>query len=164
MKLNRALLTNGISKTFEDDVDFSSTKFDPTHIKSIPNCHVVITATDFETILHIDLKIEATVIGVCSYSLEDVELKLNINDSIDITDDEEDVDNYFEKDVIIDLDPYILGILLANIPVKIVKKGAKLPQNGSGYRVINEEDYLKEKEKETDPRWAKLDSVKIFDD
>ena len=164
MKINRALLTYGVSKSFEDDIDFSSISFDPTHIKAIPSCHVVVEAIDFETILHLSLKINSTVIGVCSYSLEDVKLHLSINEDIDITDDEEDTDNYYEKDVIIDLDPYILGIVLANVPMKIVKKGAKLPKNGKGYRVINEEDYLKEKEKEVDPRWAKLDSVKISDD
>ena len=164
MKINRALLKNGIPETFSEEVDFSHVELDPTHIRSIPHCVVKITATDYEEILHISLEINAVVIGVCSYSLEDVELKLKINDSLDFTDDVEDVDNYYEKENLIDLDPYILGILLANVPVRIVKKGAKLPKNGAGYRVLSEDDYLKEQSNKKDSRWDKLDSVQISED
>ena len=164
MKINRALLKNGIPETFSEEVDFSHVELDPTHIRSIPHCVVKITATDYEEILHISLEINAVVIGVCSYSLEDVELKLKINDSLDFADDEEDVDNYYEKENLIDLNPYILGILLANVPVRIVKKGAKLPKNGAGYRVLSEDDYLKEQSNKKDSRWDKLDSVQISED
>ena len=164
MKINRALLTNGIAKTFEEAIDFSSCEFDQNHIKSIPSCVVKATATDYESILRIVVEINALVIGVCSYSLEDVELKLKINDELNFTDDEEDEDNYYEKDNIIDLDQYILGILLANIPMKIVKKGAKLPEDGNNYRVISEDEYNKEKANSHDSRWDVLDSVKISDD
>ncbi len=163
MKLNRALLVNGVSKTFEESIDFSSVELDPTHIRSIPSCDVKLTATDYEEILYIELEIKATVIGVCSYSLEDVELKFNIKESLNFSDDEENDDCYYEKGAIIDIDPYVLGILLANVPVRIIKKGAKLPDNGSGYRVMSEDDYDSEKRKQTDPRWDKLDDIE-FDD
>ena len=164
MKVNRALLKNGVPETFEEEVDFSTVELDPTHIRKISHCLVKMTATDYEEILHISLEINALVIGVCSYSLEDVELKLKINDSLDFTDDEEDTDNYYEKDNLIDLDPYILGILLANVPVRIVKKGAKLPKDGAGYRVMSEDDYLREQSGKKDSRWDKLDSVQISED
>ncbi len=163
MKINRALLTNGVSQKYEEEIDFSSVSFDPTHIKNIPSCVVKATATDYESILRIEVEINALVIGVCAYSLEDVELKLKINDELNFTDDPEDEDNYYEKGNIIDLDSYILGILLANIPVKIVKKNAKLPESGKGYRILSEEEYVKEKENSTDHRWDILDSVETED-
>ena len=81
MKINRALLTNGVSQKFIEEIDFSSVSFDPTHIKNIPSCVVKATATDYESILRIEVEINALVIGVCAYSLEDVELKLKINDA-----------------------------------------------------------------------------------
>ena len=164
MKINRALLTNGIPKTFEETIDFSHVQFDKNHIKSIPSCVVKATATDYESILRIVVEINALVIGVCSYTLEDVELKFKINDELNFTDDEEDEDNYYVKDSVIDLDEYILGILLANIPMKIVKKGAKLPSSGNDYRILSEDDYNKEKENSHDSRWDVLDSVKIDED
>ena len=164
MKINRALLKYGVSQTFEENIDFSSMSFDPNHIRKIENCLVKINATDFETILCINVEINATVIGVCSYSLEDVKLDIHATDELNFTDDENDEDCYYVTDSIIDLDEYILGILLANIPVRITKKGAKLPKNGSGYRVISEEDYEKEKANSIDHRWDKLDSVQIDDE
>lgn len=164
MIINRALLKNGVPTTFVDTIDFSNDQFDPTHIRKIEDCSVEAIATDYETILRVEVKIKAKVIGVCSYSLEDVELNLKIEDELNFTDDEEDVDNYYEKGNLINLDSYVLGILLANIPVRIVKKGAKLPENGKDYRVISEEDYEQEKSKEVDHRFDILDSIEFSDD
>ena len=164
MKINRALLSFGNTKTFEDSIDFFHAELNPSHIRKIEKCDVVVTANDYDDLLYLDIQINAVVIGVCSYSLEDVELKLNIKDQIVFSDNEDDEETYYCKDNIIDLDEYILGILLANVPVKIVKKGAKLPKGGNDYRVITEEEYEQEKKKQPDPRWAKLDSVQIPDD
>ena len=164
MKLNRVLLRDGVPSTFKEEVDFSSASFDPSHIRKIDKCEVTATAVDYGELLHVSLQINAVVIAVCSYSLEDVELKFNIKDDVTFSDDEEDVDNYYEKGPIIDLDPYILGILLANVPVRVVKKGVKLPKNGEGYRVLSEDDYHHEQSNKKDSRWDKLDSVQFSDD
>ena len=164
MKINRATLNYGVGQSFEEDIDFSKIELDPTHIRRIDFCHAKVVATDYETILRIAIHIDAVVIGVCSYSLEEVELKLKIDDEINFSDDENDEDCYYQKSPIIDMDEYLLGILLANVPVRIIKKGAKLPKDGQGYRVLNQDDYEKEKANATDPRWDKLDSVKISDD
>ena len=161
MKINRALLTNGITKEFEETIDFSHIEFDKNHIRSIQDCNVKAVATDYESILCIDVEISALVIGVCSYSLEDVEIPLKIKDQLVFTDDESDEDNYYVEDNIVDLDEYILGILLANVPVKIVKKGAKLPSDGNNYRVISEDQYQKEKENSHDSRWDVLDDLDL---
>ncbi len=161
MKINRALLTNGVAKSFEEAIDFSHIQFDQSHIRSIQDCNVKAIATDYESILCIDVEISALVIGVCSYSLEDVEIPLKIKDQLVFTDDETDEDNYYIKDNIVDLDEYILGILLANVPVRIIKKGAKLPGDGNDYRVISEDQYQKEKEKKPDSRWGALDDLDL---
>lgn len=161
MKINRALLTNGIPKAFEEAIDFSHIEFDKNHIRTIKDCYVKATATDYESILCIDVEISALVIGVCSYSLEDVEIPLHIKDQLVFSDDETDEENYYVKDNIIELDEYILGILLANVPVRIKKKGAKLPTDGSDYRVISEDQYRKEKEESHDSRWDALDDLDL---
>lgn len=164
MKINRATLQNGISKTFEDTVDFSTQQFDPTYIRQINSCQVKAKATDYEDLLVVEVNIKAAVIGVCSYSLEDVELNLDINDVLEFSDDQNDEQSYYEKGNIIELDEYILGIVLANIPPRIVKKGAKLPENGKNYRVMNEEEYERKKREERSSPFDVLDSVKISDD
>ena len=66
MKINRAVLTNGVAKEFEESIDFSHVEFDPTHIKSIPSCVVKARATDYESILRVEVEINALVIGVRS--------------------------------------------------------------------------------------------------
>ena len=164
MKINRALLQNGISKTFEETIDFSSATFDPTHIRSIPFCEVKAKATDFVDILLVQLHIKADVVGVCSYTLEDVPLHYEIDDEISFTDDPEDVDNYYEKSNLIEMDQYILGILLANVPIKIIKKGAKLPKSGDGYRVMTEEEHEAEKKKRGNPAFDILDEFEFDED
>lgn len=164
MKINRALLQNGVSKTFTETIDFSSATFDPTHIRSIPFCEVTAKATDYDELLRVELHIKANVIGVCSYSLEDVPLHYEIDDEISFTDDPEDVDNYFEKGNLIEMDEYVLGILLANVPIKIVKKGAKLPKSGDGYRVMTEEEHEAEKKKKGNSAFDILDSVEFDED
>lgn len=164
MKINRALLQNGVSKTFEETIDFSSVEFDPTHIRSIPLCEIKARVTDYEEILRVEFHIKADVIGVCSYTLEDVPLHYEIDDEISFTDDPDDVDNYYEKGNLIEMDQYVLGILLANVPIKIVKKGAKLPKSGDGYRVMTEEEHEAEKRKRGNPAFDILDSVEFDED
>ena len=44
-----------------------------------------------------------------------------------------------------------------------MKKGAKLPTNGNGYRVLSEDEYNKEQEEKVDPRWAALDDINLED-
>ena len=164
MKINRALLTYGISKSFEDTIDFSLVQLDSSHIRKIDSCDVKVVATDYESILRLEVDIHSKVIGVCSYTLEDVELDINVKDEINFTDDENDEDCYYTNETLIDLDEYILGILLANVPVRIVKKGAKLTKDGNGYRVLKQDDYEKEKENSTDHRWDKLDNIDFSED
>ena len=61
----------------------------------------------------------------------------------------------------IEVDEYILDLIIAEVPMKIVKKGAKLPSSGEGYRVLSEDEYNKEQEQKTDSRWAALDDIEL---
>ena len=93
--------------------------------------------------------------------MEDVNLDINAKDDLEFTDNEEDDGCYLAQGPLIDLDEYILGILLANVPVRIVKKGAKLPDSGNGYRVLTQDEYQKEKENTQDPRWDALNDLEF---
>ena len=110
----------------------------------------------------LEVNIDAKVIGVCAYSLEDVPLDIKVHDNIEISDVVEDDDViFYEKNSVFDIDPYILSLIVTNVPQKIVKKGAKLPSGGKGYRVLSEEEYQKEESKKVDPRWAALDNLDL---
>lgn len=161
MKLNR-LFFNTPNYCLEGDIDFSKEKFSGGSIRRIESCHVKITGSVYEDMLMLDLDINAKVIGICSYTLDDVELNINKTESLQISNEIEDDDTiFFEKDNIFEIDPYVLSFIVSSVPDKLIKKGAKPPKSGDGYRVLTEEEYEKEKKQEKDPRWAALDDIEL---
>lgn len=161
MKLNRATLKVNRPTKFVEDIDFSKESFDPLFLRGIKSCHVEIEATEYEELLRVEFSIQAKVIAVCAYTLEDVELPLLINEELAFSDSEDDEYSNYEPNDIIDLDEYILGLIIASIPPKVIKKGAKPPQNGDGYRVISEEDLIEERKSKKDSRWDALDDIEF---
>ena len=161
MKINRFAFTNNHLEV-EDDVDFSLAKLDPNHIRKIMNTHVKVVGDEYEDIICLNLEINADVVGVCSYTLEDVPLHLHFKDSLEFSNEINDDDEIiFVDKPIFDIDEYILQLIIGEVPLKLVKKGAKLPESGAEYRVISEDEYLKEKSEKKDDRWSKLDDVKL---
>ena len=161
MNLNRFLFQNN-ELELEEDIDFSDADIDKSHIRAITKCHVKMSAHEYDDLIVANFKVEVDLIGVCAYSLEDVPLHLKFNDSLEFSNEiSDDEDIYYEEKPIFSIDPYILGLIIAETPLKIVKKGAKLPSGGDGYRVLSEEEYEKEQKSKTDSRWSKLDDIEL---
>ena len=160
MKINRLLFQNK-GYSVEEDLDYSTQSFDPTHIRNIGKTHVKITGTDYEDFLVLNFEIVSEVIGVCSYTLEDVPLTIKVNTSLTFTYEEEDEETIHIDNPIFEVDEYILDLIIAEVPMKIVKKGAKLPSSGAGYRVLSEDEYNKEQENKKDSRWSALDDIEL---
>ena len=161
MQISRFNFQNNVLE-LEDEIDFSNAELDQNHIRKIENTHVKVLAHEYEDLLVMDVNVETDIIGVCSYTLEDVPLHLKFKDSLEFSNEVKDDDDiFYEPKPIFELDPYILGLIIASTPTKIVKKGAKLPSSGSGYRVLSEDEYNSEKKKKVDPRWSKLDDIEL---
>ena len=160
MKINRYQFQNK-NYQIEDDIDFSNVTFDPTHIRGISNTHVTVTGNDYDDYLVLNIKIKADVIGVCSYTLEDIPLKIDISTSLSFSFLEEDEDVIHIDSPIFELDQYILDLIVAEVPLTLVKKGAKLPSSGDGYRVLSEDEYNKEQENKKDSCWSALDDIEL---
>ena len=161
MKINRLFFKNK-DYSIEEDIDFSNVEFDPYHIRKISSCHVKVTGSVIEDLLMLDLNIKSEVIGVCSYTLEDVPLNINVNEHIEISNEvQDDEDIYYEKDNIFSIDPYVLSIIIAEVPLVIIKDGATLPEGGKGYRILDEDEYLEEQKNKKDERWSKLDDIDL---
>lgn len=162
MTINRAILPVNKAETFNEDVDFSQLSLDENHVKKIEKCQVQVNATEYEDVLLCEISGEAKVIASCSYTLEDVPLTVRFHEKFYFSDEDDGSDNcYFEPNVNIDLDPYILALILAEVPHNIVKKGASLPKSGEGYRVISEEEYLEEKKHKKSNAFAALDAIEF---
>ena len=163
MKINRFLFNQNKPVKIEESIDFSTAKTDPLHIRKIENCFVKVVGNEYDNLLVLELEISADVTGVCSYSLEDVPIKLHFKEVYNFTDEEEEADEdiFYEAKPIFDLDPYVLGSIIAEVPLKIIKKGVKLPNSGDGYRVLSQDDYEEEQKTKVDHRWDKLDDVEL---
>lgn len=62
---------------------------------------------------------------------------------------------------LLDLVPYIAAAIIAEIPLKVVDPDLDEYPKGSGWEVMTEEDYIKDKSQELDPRLAKLKDFKL---
>lgn len=164
MRINRQILPLEKEIFLSEDIDFSAMKFDQNFLRRITFCHVEAKACQYHDLLRIIVNVKANVVAVSAYSLKDVKLPLKLRDELIFSDDENDESAFYEPDNVFVIDEYILGLILAAVPSKVVNKGEKLPSDGSDYRIISEEDFLKEKKEKRDPRWQKLDSVKINND
>ena len=165
MIINRAILPLNKTESFSEEVDFSKQTFDENHVKRIDKCLVKVDATEYGDVLRVQVKGEAEVIASCSYTLDDVPLKVKFNDEFYFSNEEDNSEDcYFEPGVNIDLDPHILALILAEVPHNIVKSGASLPKSGDGYRVLSEEEYLEEKKNKKNSAFDILDTIEFDED
>ena len=164
MTLNRATLPLNKTETFNEEIDFSSQSFDENHVKRINKCLVSVDATEYGDVLRLQVSGEANVVASCSYTLEDVPLTVKFKEDFYFSSEEDgSEDCYFEPGVNINLDPHIIALILAEVPHNITKSGAKLPESGNGYRVLSEDDFIKEKSHKGNSAFDILDTID-FDD
>lgn len=162
MKINRATLPLNKDEVFEEDIDFSNQQFDENHVKRILSCSVRLVAHEYGDVLDCKVSGKASVIASCSYTLEDVPLEISFRDNFYFSNEVSGSEEcYFEPGVVIDLDPHILALILAEVPHNITKSGAKLPESGNGYRVLSEDDYLEEKKNKKTSAFDILDTIEF---
>ena len=110
-----------------------------------------------------DLRITGDMVVPCAVSLEDVIVPFETSsyEVFSFIPCEEDGVHIVKKDVL-ELYPVVFQLILAEVPLKVVKDGISYPK-GEGWEVIREEDYNRQTKQEIDPRLAKLKEFK-FDD
>ena len=144
------------------DLDFNNHEFQPNYrIRRIVSCHLSIDLVVFEYITDMKLSMHGEVVGACSYTNEDVLVPYKCKENMTFSSNENSTADYYEPNNVFDLDPYILALIDSSVPLNIVKKGAKLPSSGTGYQVLTEEEYLKQKKSHGDSRWAALDDIDL---
>ena len=169
MQINTNVLEENKVYHYSEDIDFSNETLDPVLIREIKDCHAEVEVMNlYEGHVRIIINIKANVILPCSYTLEDVPYVIKGNEEFIIVSDkeEEDVEGglIYEEKAIFSLDPYIFSLLIALVPPKVVKEGAKLPDGGKGYEVMSEDEYYERKAKQVDHRWDALDEIEFDDD
>ncbi|MBR0294833.1 MAG: DUF177 domain-containing protein [Bacilli bacterium] len=168
MQINTNILEEGKTYHYSEDLDFSSETLNPILIRKIKDCHAEVDVTPlYFGHVRIIINIKSNVILPCSYTLEDVDYIIKGGEEFIFTDEKEEDDEeagmIYEPKPIFSLDPYIFSLLIALVPPKVVKKGAKLPEGGKGYDVISEDEYYQRKATQVDHRWDKLNDIELDD-
>ena len=138
MKINRLLLPIGKDVEFNEDVDLSYFQGDQYHVRSITSCHMKLVATNYDDLLTLFFNINGEVKTSCAYTLEEIPYQYKISDVIEFTGSEDD--EFQIKNEEINIDEILITLIVSNIPFKVVKDGATLPNSGDGYRFISEEE------------------------
>ena len=79
----------------------------------------------------------------CAYTLEEIPYQYQIKETVELAGNEDDEFEIINETI--DIDQILITLIVSNVPMKVIKKGAKLPSNGEGYRVLSEEEALQEK-------------------
>ncbi len=150
-----------------DEVSFESSlnKFfkEDALLKKINNCKGTITLNKAENTLIINFNILCNINITSSYTGVPFNKEIKIDDTLYFTNtkslDSDDI--IFVKDLI-DLDYYVYSLLITSIPVDAHKDGEKLPK-GKDYRVLTEDEYLKEKASSGSNAFSALNDIDFGD-
>ena len=110
-----------------------------------------------------NLEIDGIMSVPCSITLEDVEYPFSTTSEEVYTFDKgnDNPDVHETKGDIVELYPVIFQLIVAEVPLKVIKEGITSYPKGNGWEVVREEDVLSAKKDTIDPRLAKLRDFKI---
>ena len=131
---------------------------------NVKSCHAELKAQRFEEFIYINLSIKAKETLQCSYTLKNFETTIEGSDELHFApskDEDEDCIEY--SGTSIEMNPYIFNLLSASVPLSPKAPNAKAPKSGNGYRVISEDEFLKEKEEHGNSQFDALEGLE-FDD
>ena len=151
---------------FEENLEFTPESFE--HLDRLRNLHnVAVTGRGTydvtEERLTVDLEVSGEMVLPCAITLEDVVVPFDLDatEIFSFHPVEDDEVHVCRKDWI-DLNPVIFQLILAEVPLKVVKEDAVYP-SGDGWEILSEAEYQRRKGNEIDPRLAKLKEFKFED-
>lgn len=162
MDINIGQLSTDKINEFEELIDLSNEQFDTSHIRRITRCNVVAKVQKYDEMVIIDLCVDFNAVVPCSYTLEDVDYHGKGEENLIFKDEIDEDSLLIPANNVIDLKPFIISLVVASVPLKVVGKNATLPKNGDGYRVLTEDEYFAEKHsKKATSVFDKLDDIDI---
>lgn len=159
MKIKLYELKDKIYET-QASINFAHSEYEHVFsLRHIGKVDVKIKAKEYKEIAEVELEIKADLILASSYTLADVNYKLEASETLEFSATLESDDIIPLTNNEIDLDEHILGIIIAHIPLRVINKGEKIPQV-KGVRVLKQEEFEKEEAQKLDPRLSALDKFK----
>lgn len=150
MNLDISKLINGSvgSLTFKSEVNIPLDLVSTTEIKQLKNVTVLgkaIYAGEYG--IELNMNIEGIMVLSCALTLEDVDYKFNVNVNENVSFEEKNQEN---NSNILDITEIIWENIVLEIPLRVVKEGAKIKEEGDGWKLDLGQDL------KTDPRLEKL--------
>ena len=160
MQINLATLPMNKSVSFEEEIDFRELTFKNLNLKQINKCEVTAVCSQYESLLRVEVNVKASLTCISAYSLKDVPLNVDVNDELDFAEDINENENLISNNLL-NLDEYVISLILASIPKRVIDKGEKLPKGGQGYRVLSEEDLIEERKSRHTSAFDCLDDLDL---
>ncbi|MCI6357282.1 MAG: DUF177 domain-containing protein [Erysipelotrichaceae bacterium] len=146
------------TETYNFSIDFAKEKY--AHVFSLNKINKVdveANVSDFGELIQIELHVTTKLILQCSYTLEDVDYPLDFHETLEFSENPMGEDILELPNYEIDLDEYVLSLIVAHVPLRVIKKGAKLPIV-KGVKVISQDEFEEENKNKLDSRLSALDN------
>ena len=144
-------------------VDYKSSFKSP--LLDVKKCYGYLEITKYRNIIRMNVDLKVKVLLECSYSLEPFEDEINLHEEVLIGDSKsfDDEIMIIDQDEI-EIESILLALITSSIPLKPIKPGAKRPESGEGYRVLDDEQLAEDRRISGDDRFSKLDEIDLDDD
>ena len=109
---------------------------------------------DISDVLNIEYRLNGEMVCPDAYTNEDVDVKFNLEDSLEVSFDEDTEAFYLYDDI--ELEDLIVYIVTPEVPISVEKTDKTRYYSGDGWSCMSEEEYDNNKKNEIDPRWKKL--------
>ena len=119
---------------YEKDINFNNIDYQKMNITKINDMHATGYAkVNYEDNIELELDVNGSLVMPCAITLEDVIVPINVHIS------EEILENTLNNDFFLDLLDILWENIVLEIPIRVVKEGAKLEsQKGVGWEIISE--------------------------
>ena len=134
MKLDLRKLYSLKKIDINEDIVFNNIDYKKMNITKINDIHATGYAkVNYEDNIELELDVNGSLVMPCAITLEDVIVPINVHIS------EEILENTLNNDFFLDLLDILWENIVLEIPIRVVKEGAKLEsQKGVGWEIISE--------------------------
>ena len=134
MKLDLRKLYSLKRIDINEDINFNNIDYQKMNITKINDMHATGYAkVNYEDNIELELDVIGSLVMPCAITLEDVIVPINMHIS------EEILENTLNNDFFLDLLDILWENIILEIPIRVVKEGAKLEsQKGVGWEIISE--------------------------
>ena len=112
--------------------------------------------------LRINYALSGCMICPCAVTLEDVEVKFDINEDEEVSNNTEEEGFYLPEDS--EIDDVVMQIVMPEVPIKVVKNEKIEYSRGDGWSFVSEDDFESNRKEQIDPRLQKLKEYKFEED